>query len=79
MHISLKSMKILSNNMPSIYIIYEYGNITLEESFDIDISENPYHRGNIQMYELASLFPSATRRHRGSTQNARILESSQVY
>ena len=29
-------MKIRSNNMPSIHKIYEYGNIAIEELFDID-------------------------------------------
>ena len=37
--INFISMKILSNNMPSIHKIYEYGNIAIEELLDIDISE----------------------------------------
>ena len=36
-------MKILSNNMPSIHEIYEYGNIAIEELFDIDISEKVHN------------------------------------
>ena len=36
-------MKILSNNMPSIHKIYEYGNIAIEELFDIDISEKVHN------------------------------------
>ena len=36
-------MKILSNNMPSIHNRYEYGNIAIEELFDIDISEKVHN------------------------------------
>ena len=42
-HINFKSMKILSNNMPSIHKIYEYGNIAIEELFDSDISEKVHN------------------------------------
>ena len=38
--INFKSMKILSNNMPSIHKIYEYGNIAIEELFDIGSTQN---------------------------------------
>ena len=36
-------MKILSSNMPSIHKIYEYGNIAIEELFNIDISEKVHN------------------------------------
>ena len=36
-------MKILSNNMPSIHEIYEYGNIAIDESSDINISEKVHN------------------------------------
>ena len=36
-------MKILSTNMPSIHKIYEYGNIAIEELFDIDIPEKVHN------------------------------------
>ena len=42
MYINLKSIKILCNNLPSRHNIYEYGNIAIEEIFDINISEKVY-------------------------------------
>ena len=48
--------------MSSIHKIYKYGNIAIEELFDIHISKKKYiYRGNDQMKKIASLFPSATR------------------
>ena len=41
--INLKSMKLFSNNMPSIHKIFEYGNIAIEELFDNDISEKGHN------------------------------------
>ena len=38
-YVNSKSIKILSYNLPSIHKMYEYGNIAIEESFDIIISE----------------------------------------
>ena len=64
-------MKILTNNMPSIHKIYEYGNIAIEELFDIDISEKVHNSTEEMINEkLASLFPYATRRNGSCTQNA---------
>ena len=42
-HINFKSMKILSSNMPSIHKIYGYGNIAIEEWFNIDTSEKVHN------------------------------------
>ena len=36
-------MKILSSNMPSIHKIYGYGNIAIEELFNIDIYEKVHN------------------------------------
>ena len=51
--------------------VYEYRNIAIEESFDINISEKIHtYRGKDQIKKLVSLFSSATRCHGRSTQNA---------
>ena len=41
-YVNLKSIKILPYNMPSIHEMYEYGNIAIEESFDIIISDKAH-------------------------------------
>ena len=57
--------------MPSIHKIYEHGSIAMEELFDIIISEKKcINRGNDQIKNLASHFPSATSRNDSNTHNA---------
>ena len=57
--------------LPSIHRIYEYGSIAIKKLFDINISKKIYiKRGNDQMENLTSLFPSATRCNDTNTHNA---------
>ena len=65
-------MKILSSNMPSIHKVYGYGNIAIEELFNIDISEKVHNTEEVIMKTLASLYPSATRRYGSTTQDATL-------
>ena len=46
-------MKIISNNMPSIHKIYKYGNIAIEELFDIDISEKVHNTEEIIIEQIS--------------------------
>ena len=58
--------------MPSIHKIYGYGNIAIEELFNIDISEKVHNTEEVIMKILASLYLSATRRHGSTTQDATL-------
>ena len=63
--------------MPSTHEIYEYGSISKEELFDINISEKKYiNKGNDQMKNLVSLFLSATRRNDTNTHNALFFQKA---
>ena len=61
--------------MPSIHQIYGYGNIAIEELFDINISEK-VHKTEKVMNEKISITLSAAIRNGTSTQNAWFSQNS---